>query len=458
MRKLILTTILLFSLFNLNAQKGYSSASVSMNRSNGVFTPEQVIVEEYLNYHTHNITLPKGKQKIALSIDANQITRKTLIVQIGIATKNLIDYSNMPPVNINLVIDRSGSMSGGKLQKVKKALLSFIKGLRPEDYVSVTIYDNNAEVILSSQKVKEIPNLKNIIESITTGGSTNLCEGMVSGYKEAQKNFNAKGTNKVILLTDGLANEGITNPEDIIKESYKYNKEGIDISTIGVGSGLDFSLLQQLSRKGKGANHFVGDVEEDIIKVFEDELESLLSSIAKNVYIEITYPKEVKLNKIYGYSPQYDGNKMKIPLKNINLGLTQIILSEIKVHRKISKPIKVELNYFSISEQKKKKITIEKLLEKSNKLEAVDEVLKNYYIGEMASSLKEMAKKVEEGKTDAGLKILENTINKLDAKFPHLKDKDIIRIRDILMKVMKKLDGSSNEDEEIKGYLLIPVK
>ena len=119
------------------------------------------------------------------------------------------------------------------------------------------------------------------------------------------------------MLTDGCANTGVTNPEDIIKNSSKYNQKGIGISTIGVGYGVNYDLLRQISQNGKGANHFIG-LAEDVKKVFVDEVESLLSPIAKNVELEIEFNSNLNLSEVYGYSPKFSANKVSFKLKDIN--------------------------------------------------------------------------------------------------------------------------------------------
>ncbi len=461
--KNILFISLLFSFLFLGlnntlfAQDGYSSASVSMNRANTVFSADQVVIEEYINYHRHNIDLPKDKENIALSLDYQSISDKNIVLQIGIATKSLMDYSQMQPININLVIDVSGSMqSDNRLGKVKKALAKFTKGLRSEDYISIVAYDSEAKVILQSQKVGDVYNLDRIIESLSTGGSTNLYDGMVLGYEQAKQHFNPDHTNKVILLTDGIANVGITDVEKIVAKSYLYNKEGIDISTVGVGSDLNYSLLQQIAKEGKGANHFVGNVEEDIIKVFEDELESLLSPIAKNVYLEIDLPNNLRLIKLFGYTPQYNKNSIKIPLKNINSGLTQVILCEVEVING-KKPVSfsANLNYFSYKENEDKTIKQEMKIETSKisktEREGINkntEVVKNFYIGKLAYSLKEMAEAVSNQKYHEGRAILETSIQDLETTFPYLKDKDMLRIKEIVLSNKTKLEAFIESQEK----------
>ncbi|MEO1053844.1 MAG: VWA domain-containing protein [Bacteroidota bacterium] len=440
-------SIILFALFmvinhyHVMAQRGYSSASVTMNRANGVISPNQVIVEEYLNYHLHRIGIPTNGKEIALSLDYTTSGDDEVILQAGIATRQLLDFSNMPPANVSLVIDCSGSMqSDNKLGKVKKALHKFITGLRSEDYISIVAYSSQATVIQPAVKAGEISNIDSIIESLVPGGSTNLHEGLMFGYKEVQKNLLPNGTNKVVLLTDGIANRGVVDPEKIVSNSGAYNQEGIDVSTIGVGRNINYSLLQQIARQGRGSNHFVGDHQEDIVKVFDTELESLISIVAKQASLVLEYPKSISVEDIYGYTPQYGENTISIPLNNLNLGMTQVVLYKLKLENTNKRPlVKARLVYSDSKSGQQRTISNKTSIAQGRKI-TNSEVLKNLYIAKMAQSLKDMATELNNRNPDAAKVILNEVLDDVDAVFPRLKDKDMLRVRDILVSNQKKLE------------------
>ena len=121
------------------------------------------------------------------------------------------------------------------------------------------------------------------------------------GYAEAKKHFRKDATNRVILLTDGIANQGVVDPARIAAESREYNGQGIDLSTIGVGLDLNNDLLRTLARSGRGLYHFISDYK-DINKVFVNEVQSLISSVAKNgpgqdrVWTRIAPRKDLRLH------------------------------------------------------------------------------------------------------------------------------------------------------------------
>src|SRR5262249_58671356 len=106
-----------------------------------------------------------------------------------------------------------------------------------------------------------------------------------------------------------IANTGITNPAYIAYDSSVQNAHGIDLSTIGVGLDLNNELLRGLAKSGRGLYHFISDYK-DINKVFVNEVQSLISSVAKNVQVRIEYGPDLEVEKIYGYQPGYANGKV----------------------------------------------------------------------------------------------------------------------------------------------------
>ncbi len=440
------------------AQIGVSTASVSMNRNQHIQSPDQVVVEDYVNYHRHNIAMPKGKEQVKLSLDYRTLNENKGVLQVGVATKSSLDYSQLPPVNISLVIDGSGSMqSNRKIGNVKQAIKKFVKGLRPGDYISIVVYNSNARVTLKSIQVNEMPSIDHVLSKIYASGSTNLNEGLIQGYKEVERHYKLHFTNKVILFTDGIANVGTTDPERIIENSLAYNKKGIDVSTIGVGTSLNYKLLQQIAATGKGSNHFIGDNKEDIEKAFNQELESVLSSIGRDVYIDIELPKHVEIEKIYGYTPEYKDQTVRIPLEHLAFGQTQVVLVEFSTHNSRKKiNLKTTLSYKVNKTSEKEYKTSEKEYQSKVLMANLKEPLpfnggepmKNYYIAKMASALKQTSSVIEKEDHKEGLRIINYTLNEIDEVFPYLKDQDISRIKDILLKTKSSLDDRLSYQNE----------
>ncbi|MBI4855072.1 MAG: VWA domain-containing protein [Acidobacteria bacterium] len=448
---------------NSSSELKNSSPYPSNNANNYNYAPtilrsSEIRVEEFVNYHKHQLPLPKSGEMVALDVrwGNEQISSTSkAVLQIGFRTPSVNDRQDLPPANLAIVIDRSGSMkSDYKLEKVKTALLVFVKQLKEQDILSLIVYDSSAQVIwpathmTSSSKHR----LSNIISSIYTGSNTNLHGGLILGYKEVLKNFREKATNRVILLTDGIANEGVTNPEEIVADSRSFNNRGIDLSTIGVGRDLNESLLSRLAKSGRGLYHFVAD-SDDINKVFVKEAESLVALVAKRVRVDIEYDKALQLDKVYGYKPNYRENGASITLDNMNYGLTQVIMMEFTLDSKVplslkSAAVKVELFYETSDSDDtvvKSERTFIKLTEKHNLNPLVDnEVKKNFTIASLAQAIKDMAAFYERGYYSESSNVVKVAIKEAYSLYPSMNDRDITYILNILKDYNRRLINDSD--------------
>jgi len=300
-RRFVLFVVCLLALpVAANAQEGVSSGAATRTRylsENGVFpTSREVAVEEFVNYYRHQIAFPTSNEAVAMDVRWGNDTAsdgRGAVLQVGFSTAHEHDRSHLKPVNLSIVVDKSGSMADyNKLTRVKQALITLVSQLRSTDYLSIVIFDDQAEVLLPSTDLSDKEEVNHLIHGIQPGGSTNLNGGLMLGYKEAMKHFREGATNRVILLTDGIANRGVTDPAEIEASSHYYNDEGVDLSTIGVGMDLNKDLLRELAKSGRGLYHFVAD-DEDVNKVFVKELQSLVSPVAAEPNLTIEFAASI---------------------------------------------------------------------------------------------------------------------------------------------------------------------
>ncbi|MCI0512427.1 VWA domain-containing protein [candidate division KSB1 bacterium] len=220
------------------------------------------------------------------------------------------------PLNICMVIDQSGSMSSeNKLEKVKQAAQFVIEHLTANDFFSLVSYDSDVYTQIPGAQVKNKAALREIIEKIQPGSSTNLSGGLMEGYAEVMKNFQRGRVNRVLLLTDGLANAGITNPQQLTHLASEKNSHGLTLSTFGVGSDFNEDLLTNLAEYG-GANYYFISDPEQIAAIFQSELQGLLAVVAQNVKLRIKPAPEVALLQVFGYPTQAQGNETLIKLND----------------------------------------------------------------------------------------------------------------------------------------------
>ncbi|MEL7221999.1 MAG: VWA domain-containing protein, partial [Bacteroidota bacterium] len=163
--------VILALLPSLNAQRGYSSASMSMSQQKSaqqlIPQPAEIVVEEYFNYHTHQLPRPQKGQQIALDAQSIPLTNGNHLLQIGISSLHLNEMATRQQVNVVLLIDKSGSMgSGEKLVKSKQAIHRFVEQLQPEDQLSIVTFDSETEVLFSNQPIGDLTQVRQAIEAI----------------------------------------------------------------------------------------------------------------------------------------------------------------------------------------------------------------------------------------------------------------------------------------------------
>lgn len=228
------------------------------------------------------------------------------------------DSTQRTPLNLSLVIDRSGSMDGAKLEYAKKAAMFVVDHVTPDDYLSIVIYDSEVKTLFPSQRVTNKVTLKNLIQQLRSGSSTNLSGGMLEGYNQVQTTYKSGYVNRVLLMSDGLANEGITDNLSLFNiVRGKLREQGVSISTFGVGLDYNEDLMQGLAENGNGNYYFIANPEE-IPSIFKKELNGLLYLYAQNTSIHITLPEGVKFSRLYGLTAERaDDREVVINLRDV---------------------------------------------------------------------------------------------------------------------------------------------
>jgi uncharacterized protein YegL len=467
MKKVLMLVLLLATAHTGYGQGGVSSASVSRARTESGSSPgatvtrtgrpdevirvpeapDPIAVEEIINYHRHRLPLPRSgialdvrwgngdgpvepsSRGISFEEDAD-FTRVAFaypgtpaILQIGLATAEFSSTTKLRPLNLALVIDHSGSMAAAdKMNQVKSALRTLIGRLQPTDIVSIIVFDDSAEVVMPASPVRTGREHLRVIDRIQPAGATNINSGLMLGYDEALRHFSRERTNRVILLTDGIANTGEVNPVRIASNSQKYNERGIDLSTIGVGRELDNDLLRTLAKRGRGLYHFVADGR-DVEKIFVDEIQSLLSPVARDVRVEITAGPGLHLEQLYGYEPHRVGGNISLDLDDMNNGATQVILLRYAAASKGQ--VTVRLRYFDIERQRNVEDVRTVALRGSADALRDLEVRKNFSIATIAQGLSDMQKSWERRDYVAAENVLHAAVRETRTLNPIVGDSDV---------------------------------
>jgi Ca-activated chloride channel family protein len=235
------------------------------------------------------------------------------------------------PLNLSLVLDRSGSMYGGKLEAARAAAALLVRRLSPDDVVSVIAYDDEVHTVAEPAKGAAQAALPRDIEAIETGGSTNLSGGWLRGRELVARNRLEGGVNRVILLTDGLPNVGITDPHRLTGLTSQAKQDGITTTTVGFGADYSERLLRAMADAGGGNMYYI-EQEDQAASIFADELQGLLDLGAQNVSVEVRPAAAAQLVAVHhDYPSQQTAESIRVDLGDLYAREPKPLLAEFLV-------------------------------------------------------------------------------------------------------------------------------
>lgn len=203
---------------------------------------------------------------------------------------------------LTLVVDRSGSMKAeGRMEYLQRGLLRMVRELKDGDVVNVVTFDQRVCTPLRNFVVgrDDLQALTRTIHGIRPSGATNLHAGLTRGYELADTSYQPGYTNRVLLVTDAIANKGVTNPRTIAMVSDWYDARRIRLSGIGVGREFNDALLDQLTEQGRGAYVFLGS-QAEVDAVFGPRFTSLVETIANDVHFRLHLPPSLRIEQFHG--------------------------------------------------------------------------------------------------------------------------------------------------------------
>jgi Ca-activated chloride channel homolog len=216
------------------------------------------------------------------------------------------------PLNIALVIDHSGSMAGAKIEKTKQAAMQLIDQLTAQDSLALVEFDDRVDVLFPSQHVADREALKAQVQRIEPGGSTALYAGVEAGGTQLLKiDSRTERINRVILLSDGLANVGPSSTSALKGLGRSLSRQGVSVSTIGVGDDYNEDLMAGLAEASDANYYYVQDAEK-LPEIFAKELGGLQTMTARNVQIVITCADGVEPIDLIGRSEKFIDRKTAV--------------------------------------------------------------------------------------------------------------------------------------------------
>ena len=294
-----------------------------------------------LTSNTH--VLMPGDGRLALSIDL---------------TADKANKNERLPMNVALVIDRSGSMLGDKMEQTRAAAAAFVRQLGDNDTFSIISYSDDVRVDVPSRRANAAARQVAfaVIEAMSAAGSTNLSGGLVRGQEEVERAFAQGQVNRVILMSDGLANRGITDTKAIAQLARTHAQRGISVTTMGVGTDYAEDLMTAIADQGSGNYYFIQDAKQ-IAGVLSTELDRMFSTVAQATSVSIHLDDGVDLVNVYGYTFTRQGDVVTIPLAELFGGQRRSILVEVQLPliREGRFPVvNVSLDYLDVREDGKK--------------------------------------------------------------------------------------------------------
>jgi Ca-activated chloride channel family protein len=266
--------------------------------------PASVRVEEFVNYFDPGYSAPPD---VAFAVYADGAPSPfheygSVLLRIGVQGYRVSDEERKP-LALTFVIDVSGSMgSEGKLEMVKHTLGLLVYQLRPSDSVAIVAYSEKAWTVLEHTNGDDHWGIQKAINSLYPTSSTNVEAGLRLGYRLAWSAFRPDAVNRVILCSDGVANQGNTSAAGILEYVHGYTEHGITLTAIGVGMGeYNDALLEQLADKGNG-NYAYVDTYMEARRVMVDDLVSMMQVIALDAKIQVDFnPDVVESYRLIGY-------------------------------------------------------------------------------------------------------------------------------------------------------------
>lgn len=210
-----------------------------------------------------------------------------------------------PPLALALVIDRSGSMSGVPLHEAKNCGLHVVSCLRPTDLLSVVQFDSRVDTLWPAVAIGDGQDVRSAIHRITSGGNTDLHGGWFAGA-QSLKAVEGSGVKRVMLLSDGCANAGITDAETIAAECAAWAAIGITTSTYGLGNHFNEDLMLDMARAGAGSNYY-GDTAQDLMDPFQREMGLLANLHLRQAQVVIDAPSGVQASMMNNLLPRNQG-------------------------------------------------------------------------------------------------------------------------------------------------------
>lgn len=313
-------------------------ANVRRFLKSGSLPPKDAVrIEELINYFDYAYPQPEaGRDPFATQVTMmpSPFNAGRDLIQIGIQGRD-IDREARPPINLTLLVDVSGSMfSEDKLPLAKQAIKLMLEEMAPTDTVAIVVYAGAAGEILAPTPVSDKRKIVAALEDLQAGGSTAGGEGLRLAYALAEQELKKDAVNRVMLLTDGDFNVGISDPEQLEDFVSRKRETGIYLSVLGFGRGnYNDAMMQKIAQTGNGTAAYI-DTLSEARKVLADDLSGNIFPIADDVKIQVEFnPARIAEYRLIGYETRMleraDFNNDKVDAGDIGAGTSVTAIYEV---------------------------------------------------------------------------------------------------------------------------------
>ena len=273
-------------------------------------------------------------------------------LRLALTTPAIRPDRERPPINVSIVIDRSGSMSGERIRAAKKAARVALDRLSSNDIVSLVSYNHDVQVLHRAARLKDArDDLERAINRLTPSGTTALYHGVEEGGEQVQKFLSDNKVNRVILLSDGLANVGPSKPSDLARLGRRLASDGITVTTIGLGLDYNEDLMQRLAASSDG-NHAFVERPSDLAEIFDNEFGDALSVAARDIRIIIECRRGFRPNRILGREADISGNTITLKMNQLQAANERYVVVELDAPTTASVGVQdvadVRIDYFNL--------------------------------------------------------------------------------------------------------------
>ncbi len=398
---------------------------------------------------------------VQLNIDKQLVSKESStqrILEIRLQAPASENENHRPKVNLGIVLDRSGSMTGEKLEYVKEAARHVLDQLQKQDQAALVVYDDQVKVLSHSINVTNGNRfeLKQLITGIEVGSSTNLCDGWLTGCKEIAAAAKEDTINRTMLLTDGLANVGVTDLEILAQHAFELYKDDVSTSTFGVGLGFNEHLLEAMANKGGGNFHYI-ERPDEIPQIFLKEFDQLIGIKARKVEIKLDLPSSIKWQVLGGWATEYKNGCLQIYIGAMLTAKTQDIYVKLQIPADVNaSDLVLSAKVFGQGEPGQLYEDQTKLVFQHASQAEVDaapenkEVMERFSVVELAETAAEALKLERKGQRDEANQMLNQSINQ---NLPYLSAQETTNYQGMSARMKQGMTEADRKRTHAQSYM-----